>query len=421
MSATSPLTRIVAVLAAAYVVASVAADPPCFRGLGLQVNDGQEVTVTGISADGTIVVGYKANPVISWRWEAPDGFVAMYGFSGSHSFLDVSDDGLSVVGKMEPYTNGSWDPMRWTAGVGGMWLTALPDWCGIVEGTANAVSADGLTIAGEARSADSMSQYFAFRWDPIGGIQSLGTLPGGDESKAWGISADGTVIVGGSEYEGGDSYQAFRWTKETGLVGLGLLPGGTASYAKAVSADGTTIVGQCSFPGVSEAFRWTEAEGMVGLGMLPECTIAYALDVSADGAVIVGYAYGGPPGRRPLIWDATHGMRDLFQVLGEEYGIDLSDWSAPEASAVSADGTVIGGEGVGPDGRDAWIARLPPISGPTCTGDLDFDGVVDIADLSLLLAGYGEDARGDLDCDFETGLSDLSILLANYGAVCERR
>ena len=50
-------------------------------------------------------------------------------------------------------------------------------------------------------------------------------------------------------------------------------------------------------------------------------------------------------------------------------------------------------------------------------GDLDGDGDVDIADLSLLLADFGctGDCIADLDGDGLTALGDLTILLANFG------
>ncbi len=58
-------------------------------------------------------------------------------------------------------------------------------------------------------------------------------------------------------------------------------------------------------------------------------------------------------------------------------------------------------------------------------GDINGDGVVDLADLSILLASYnlcegdaGYIVAADLDGDGCVGLSDLSILLANYGATC---
>jgi len=52
---------------------------------------------------------------------------------------------------------------------------------------------------------------------------------------------------------------------------------------------------------------------------------------------------------------------------------------------------------------------------PICPGDLDGDGDVDRAGLSVLLAACGLNAGGDLDGDNDTDLSDLALLLANYG------
>lgn len=58
-----------------------------------------------------------------------------------------------------------------------------------------------------------------------------------------------------------------------------------------------------------------------------------------------------------------------------------------------------------------------------CLGDLNGDGLVDLADLSTLLVSLGTamDARpdqGDLDLDGDVDLSDLSNLLAVFGAAC---
>ena len=70
----------------------------------------------------------------------------------------------------------------------------------------------------------------------------LGDLPGGDfSSGAYGVSGDGSVIVGyGSSASG---LEAFRWTSDGGMVGLRrLMPGGAdfESYAfHDVSGDGS--------------------------------------------------------------------------------------------------------------------------------------------------------------------------------------
>jgi probable HAF family extracellular repeat protein len=52
--------------------------------------------------------------------------------------------------------------------------------------------------------------------------------------------------------------------------GLGFLPGGTFSFAFGVNADGTVVVGNSNAAGLTtEAFRWAQAGGMAGLGFLP--------------------------------------------------------------------------------------------------------------------------------------------------------
>ena len=51
-------------------------------------------------------------------------------------------------------------------------------------------------------------------------ITALGDLPGGRfYSHAWGVSADGSVVVGHAESARG--FEAFRWTSDEGMVGRG--------------------------------------------------------------------------------------------------------------------------------------------------------------------------------------------------------
>ena len=58
----------------------------------------------------------------------------------------------------------------------------------------------------------------------------LGDLPGGNfASSAQGVSADGSVVVGG--VDSSSEQEAFRWTTGGGMVGLGNLPGRVAETA----------------------------------------------------------------------------------------------------------------------------------------------------------------------------------------------
>ena len=110
------------------------------------------------------------------------------------------------------------------------------------ESVAASVSADGSVVVGLGLAA---SRFEAFRWTEATGMVGLGDLAGGGGSEATGVAADGLVIVGIANRECCISlaFEAFRWTEATGMVGLGDLPGlSFDSRAFAVSADGSVIV-----------------------------------------------------------------------------------------------------------------------------------------------------------------------------------
>jgi hypothetical protein len=181
-------------------------------------------------------------------------------------------------------------------------------------------------------------------------------------------------------------------------------------------------IGGCSIV-YAEAFRWTEAEGMTGLGHLADGFMSFAHAVSADGGVIVGGAADpeSSEGSAAFVWEAHRGMRNLQAVLVNDHGLDLTGWILLTATGVSADGRIIVGNGINPNGfYEAWIAELPP----RCLGDLDSSGSVSLQDLASLLAHYGAAsgaayAEGDLDGDRDVDLDDLAALLARFGTICQ--
>ena len=180
------------------------------------------------------------------------------------------------------------------------------------------------------------------------------------------VSDDGGVAVGHVHIDDVLGYRAGRWTEQSGVVLLAPLPG-EHSDAWGVSGDGSVVVGLVGDLAIRrEAFRWTEETGMVGLGDLPGGEFySVARGVSYDGSIVVGRGRIDPQDgqtRRAFIWDADHGMRDFQQLLIDEHGLadELDGWSLREALGISNDGTVIWGEGYNPAGnRETWVAVIP--------------------------------------------------------------
>ena len=75
------------------------------------------------------------------------------------------------------------------------------------------------------------------------------------------------------------------------LTWLGVLPGGNDSWARGVSANGVVVGMAINAAGQLHAFRWTASGGMRDLGTLGGDR-SEASGVSADGAVVVGWAGG---------------------------------------------------------------------------------------------------------------------------------
>ncbi|MGQ0552899.1 MAG: PEP-CTERM sorting domain-containing protein [Planctomycetota bacterium] len=202
--------------------------------------------------------------------------------------------------------------------------------------TAEGVNGDGSVVA--------VSGGSLLRWTPTGGLEDLGTMPGGTFANGRGVSFDGTAIVGWGDVAVGPglALHAFRWTAATGVVSLGS-PNLGPSGAESVSGDGAIVVGgsgsPCPFPAsqYNNGYSWTSGGGWQPL---PLCSDDWndttALGVSADGTVVVGS--GGAPGSyfRAFRWTAAGGTQNLGTLA-------TGPFAASAATAVSADGSTVVG------------------------------------------------------------------------------
>ena len=258
-------------------------------------------------------------------------------------------------------------------------MTGLGTLSGGSESRAYGVSTDGSVVVGYGNIAGGSSR--AFRWTAGGGMADLGVLTGGSYSFASGVSKDGTAVVGYGDNAGGSS-RAFRWTAGGGMADLGVLTGGSYSYANGASTDGSVVVGKSNSSVGERAFRWTDAGGMADLGTLVGGSFSSAEGVSADGFVVVGYSNSAAPGVRAFRWTSAGGMADLGTHIGGSYSY---------AYGVSADGSVIVGYSDSTGGYSAF--RWTSVGG--------------MADLGTLAGGSNSYARGvSADGSVVVGYSD---------------
>lgn len=277
---------------------------------------------------------------------------------------------------------------------------------------AKSVSADGSVVVGGSHSADG---YEAFYWSAGGGLVGLGDLTGGEiYSYARGVSGDGLVVVGESSSANG--LEAFSWTTGGGMVGLGDLAGGEfSSGANGADSTGAVIVGYGTSANGTEAYRWTAGGGMIGLGDLAGggfASSAYRTDVS--GSVVIGFGTTDD-GLEAFRWTQADGMVGLGSLGGAGY--------ESLARGVSADGGTIVGWSETTSGIEAFrwtsgagmegLGELPGGGFFSLAHDASADGSV-IVGYSHSDTGY-EAVRWLVDPADGPGLQTIEHLLGSDG------
>ena len=287
---------------------------------------GSGSNAAAISRDGSTVVGQSASRAFRWTREGgmQDLGVLAQGQGAASLAWATSANGMVVVGDCAlPSTSyPSWRGFRWSGSQG---MTNLSD-----SQSARAISGDGNSYFGSATIAGSS---YAARWESAGSLTIMSSFAG---SSVTACSSSGNFAAG---QENG---RAVRWSGG-GSPAVLLTPAATQSRALGMSDDGTSITGDAVIGGVTQAFRWTERMGAVSLGLLAGGDYSQGYAISANGSVIVGQA-ATAAGSRAFIWTESLGMSELGSYLARQ-GIDLSGWTLSLASGISADGSSIAGTG----------------------------------------------------------------------------
>ena len=318
-----------------------------------------DASPSGISGDGSIVVGtyYDANHPTGgggWYWTADSGTVPI----GGNGAAGISADGTTIVGRAND-AMGFENAAIWQGGTDWQVLGSFtPDalHCDLLLSAAYSVSDDGSVIVG--LGWDGCSSAHGFRWDAATGMTDLGSIVATRASRANAISSDGSAIVGWSDQATGFR-QGARWVDgawqwlDSGY--------GPVGEALAVNSDGSKIVGYNCGPFSQWAWYWTEDAGVQCVnGTVENPDQTYMKALSDDGRVIGGAVrpeFG--PEVDAVLWLNFEPM-DLKQYLLDRGVSEVQSWFFSWITAVSADGSVVAGWGIGPDHLlHAFVVTLP--------------------------------------------------------------
>ena len=316
-------------------------------------------SISGISNNGEIACGYDGNVGQAFYWTVGTGKVLL----GTSEAYGVSND-TTVVGRfLDPNTITNGNP-TWVAAYNknGQWtkLNGIPGIDPLDEQSythAYSINGDGNKITGMAWEPGYITE--ACYWTlPDTGIGLLGRTNNGN-SRADDISNNGSIIVG---WNGGIDNDPDRtpyyWDPAPYFMGT-LDSTWDGGECNGISPDGHYLVGNSS----AWAYVYTLTDGMQRI-VDPNngWWNSWCSDVS-NNEIVVGHCDLGFFDYRATIWKP--GWNDvalLYNYLIDSLGVTgIDDWFPLFNNAISADGTVFGGEmsdNNHPFGGAAFIVKI---------------------------------------------------------------
>lgn len=328
---------------------------------------GYAAFVNGLSGDGSTAVGDfgRGGPVFQWT---PKSGVVSMNVASTGGNVSISRNGRYIsTNLLDVNSDTDLGAYRWDAKNG--WVRVKPRGkCGTDTNSSFAVSNDGSVFG---YTFNTCTDYKAFRWIPntaIGSIEFKSSFKRSDgswaNSRVDQVSADGSVAVGWQEADWGGWFGTIWHSGQPELITDA--NGDPVSEAFTVSGDGSTVAGQLfdgQRPYDGSGWRRNSAPGSL-LEYFPgfpgvSDTSPYALN--SDGNVMVGYSgnrwfdfvYTGP-----FLWTPQLGTVPLDDFVKQQ-GTPMEQWyTLYSPSAVSDDGGIIAGVGLGYQYYGGWVLDM---------------------------------------------------------------
>lgn len=370
--------------------------------------------VRGFSIDGGLVVGSTDWPggaiprEQAYRWTIQNGRIDATdaGLRQFNCFTSASSDGSVIVGyhyATPTGVNGQAFIIR-----EGQPLFSIPVLAAYSTSLVEAkVSGDGLIVAGTCQRSSIPIEARGFRWTAATGTLAVPPArPGDTYSVVHAISRDGLTIIGDSANPAASLRDAFVWRSATGSRVLPSPLGGSAAYG--VTANGTVIVGSYFTQEGERACFWDAQNQLHDLGNLDGSTDQVANCISDDGTIIAGEAGGhSASAREGVIWTASTGMvwaRDYFAERGAPLP---AGYRAYSCNQMSGDGKSFGVRVFPPSGASPNISGIAVV-GPRCPADFNRDGGVDGMDVEAFFTDWA-DALPGADVNEDGGVDGVDV------------
>lgn len=292
---------------------------------------------------------------------------------------------------------------------------AANDQFGTAVGISGAVAIVGATGDDEKGSGAGA----AFLYDTATGLQFDKLLASdGVANDAFGFSVgvSGTIAIAGSPV----NRAAYLFDTTTGLELFKLV-----ALDGAIGDEFGISVAICGTTAIVGSWRDDDNGSSSGSAYLFDATTGQQLFklIPDDGALNHFFGEVVSINETTAIVSTRANSAYLFDIATGQQLIKLlaSDGSAGDqfgfSVGIDGDTAIVGAVGDADNGSNSGSAYL--FSAPQCPTDLNGDGVIDTADLGILLGEFGTAGPGaDINCDGVVDTADLGILLGAFGASC---